>query len=376
MFLCLTSFSAFAEDSESVLEGYCVDDVPYNASFETVLTASDDGSQLYSAASNSTYNTPAVLSATTNSSALYYYSNIYSGVFTTNNDCFRATNMTYKNLGTSVQFNLTDTSSDGQFYSRLNKHLTEIKSGRKYRFSFTIVVTGRAKGDVTFKLKNSLDSSDVFTLFLNSAPVGTGEYIACNKSVTVDLTVPDTVVNGVYPYLVGNVVKGFSGDITVAINDFTVTDVTSEELDNSLGKFGDRIKGFFDDLVESIKGFFIPSDGFFETVKDKFENLLSKHLGFLYEAPAVVVSVFELVGNFNPPETPTITLPAFNFPINGTQIHLWDEQTFTFDFLNDAPWSVLYAFYKTFVFVLVSVALINLAIKKYHNIVGGGSNDN
>lgn len=371
------SFSAFADGSnETVLDGYYVDDVPYNANFDTVLIASNDGSQLYSASSNRTYNTPAVLSANSDSESLYYFPHIYSGLFSSNPACFGTNNMSDKNLGASVQFNLVDTSLDGKFYSRFNSNLTKIKSGRKYRFSFTIIVTANlAKGDIAFKLKNSLDSSDVFTLFLKSAPAGTGADIGANNTVTVDVVIPDSVINGVYPCLVGNVLKGYAGNVTVAINDFTVTDVTSEDLDNSLGKFGDRIKGFFDNLVESIKGFFIPKEGFFNDVKERFDKLLSEHLGFLYEAPSMVGSIFGVVKDWSPPEQPTITLPAFNFDIGNDHIHLWDEQVYTFDFLSNQPWSTLYAFYKTFIFVLLSVAMINLAIKKYHSIVGGGDSD-
>ena len=151
--------------------------------------------------------------------------------------------------------------------------------------------------------------------------------------------------------------------------------MTTADLDSSLGKLGDRIKGFFDDLVESIKGFFVPDEGFFETTKEKFDTLLSDHLGFLYQAPAMVRDLFQVISDWNPPEQPSITLPAFNFTIAGHAVHLWDEQVYTFDFLDSQPWSTLYAFYKTFVFVLLSVAMVNLAIKKYHDIVGGGSSD-
>ena len=63
-----------------------------------------------------------------------------------------------------------------------------------------------------------------------------------HKSVSVDVVIPDNVINGVYPYLIGNVVKGYTDNVTVAINDFTVTDVTTEDLDNSLNKLGDRLE--------------------------------------------------------------------------------------------------------------------------------------
>lgn len=238
VFSCV--LTSFADDT--VISGYAVDNVPYSSCFDGVLTASDSGSQLYSSSENRTYKTSSVLSVNSNSDSLYYYSNIYSGLFTSNRDCFRANNMTYKNLGTSVQFNLIDSNSNGKFYSIFKNNMTKIKVGRKYRFSFTIIVTGKVKGDIALKLMNSSDSSEVFTLFLNSAPPGAGNYIEANKSVSVDVVIPDNVINGVYPYLIGNVVKGYTGDVTVSINDFTVIDVTTEDLDKSLDKLGNRLE--------------------------------------------------------------------------------------------------------------------------------------
>ena len=58
------SFSAFAEGSdEIVLDGYHVEDVPYNSNFDNVLTASDDEYVLYSAEDSKTYKSSFVLSA-------------------------------------------------------------------------------------------------------------------------------------------------------------------------------------------------------------------------------------------------------------------------------------------------------------------------
>lgn len=309
---CILVFScvpAFAEGQ--YVEGYAVDDVPYNDFADGVLTASNDGSQLYSASSNRTYNTPAVLSATTNSNALYYYSDIYSGLFTSNKDCFRATNMTYKNLGTSVQFNLVDKSLDGKFYSRLQNDLTKIKSGRKYRFTFTIVVDSKVKGDIALKLLNSLDHSLVFTLFFNSAPASSGGYIWANTAVTVDVTIPDSVVNGVYPYLTGNVVKGYTGDVTVAINKFTVTDVTDESLDNAVDKNVEGIGGLgsdepaldtdisaFQTAIDTMNGWIDQLNEFADSIDSAGETVneyISKGTelfnGFMGIAPASVIAL-------------------------------------------------------------------------------------
>ena len=113
VFSCV--LTSFADDS--VVSGYAVDNVPYNEAFEGVLTSSDSGSQLYSSSENRTYKTSTVLSVDSNSDSLYYYPNIYSGLFTSNRDFIRANNMSYTYLSTSVQVKLINADSNGQFYS-------------------------------------------------------------------------------------------------------------------------------------------------------------------------------------------------------------------------------------------------------------------
>ena len=307
--LVFSCVPAFAESQ--VIDGYAVDNVPYSGAFEGVLTASDSGSQLYSSSENRTYKTSSVLSVNSNSDSLYYYPNIYSGLFTSNRDFIRANNMTYTYLSTSVQVNLTNADSNGTFYSRLKNHMTNIKAGRKYRFSFTIIVTGRVKGDIALKLMNSSDSSEVFTLFLNSAPAGTAYYIESNKSVSVDVVIPDTVINGVYPYLIGNVVHGYTDDVTVAINDFTVTDVTTEDLDNSIDKGVQKIENTgsdeppldtdisaFQSAIDTMNGWLEQLDSFADSI-DSAGQTVSSYIskgtelfnGFMGIAPASVIAL-------------------------------------------------------------------------------------
>ena len=90
----------------------------------------------------------------------------------------------------------------------------------------------------------------------------------------------------------------------------------------------------------------------------------------------MVVKIIQLFIDWQPSDTPYLEFPAVDFDVAGTHVHLWDKVHYTFDFLQNAPFSTLYAFYKTLVFCIISLAMINLAIKKYHNIIGGGSDDN
>ena len=247
-----------------------------------------------------------------------------------------------------------------------------ISSTRKYKFSYRLKCISNNGGSFSATGSN-------YIYYKDSSTNKTLDILLLNKLTNVDLdksitlTMPDDYGDS------GRIYFEFknTSDLSIKINvsNFVVNDMTTSDLDSSLGKLGDRIKGFFDNLVESIKGFFIPKEGFFETAKEQFDQLLSDHLGFLYEAPSMVGGIFKAVGDWDPPEQPSITLPAFNFTIADHPMHLWDEQVYTFDFLGEQPWSTLYAIYKTFVFVMLSVAMINLAIKKYHSIVGGGSSD-
>lgn len=248
--------------------------------------------------------------------------------------------------------------------------LSKLRATNKYHVTYTMQQSNNW-GAYHLYLYDSVEPSR----FISLAKKDYSTSIGVNASFDFYVTIPETWTG--VPTLRFEATRLANSEVyyQIFINDLTFTDVTNENLDKSLGTLGDRIKGFFDDLVESIKGFFVPDEGFFETTKEKFDVLLSDHLGFLYQAPAMVGDIFQVVSDWNPPDQPSITLPAFNFTIAGHAVHLWDEQVYTFDFLSSQPWSTLYAIYKTFVFVLLSVAMINLAIKKYHDIVGGGSSD-
>lgn len=247
-----------------------------------------------------------------------------------------------------------------------------VSATRKYKFSYYYTCTSPVGssfslgGSVKIYYKDTSTGSDLYILDLSKITNS-----AIDRSNT--LTMPDNFGDSGRIYF--SFKNNSNSSVSFRVDSFIVNDMTTADLDSSLGKLGDRIQGFFENLIDSIKGFFIPQEGFFETVQQKFKSLLSEHLGFLYEAPEMVGTIFNVVKDWNPPEEPTITLPAFDFDIGDDHIHLWDEHIYTFDFLSNQPWSTLYAFYKTFIFVLLSVAMINLAIKKYHSIIGGGESD-
>lgn len=254
-------------------------------------------------------------------------------------------------------------------YIRVNP----VSATRKYKFTYyyrcssAVGSSFSLAGSVKIYYKDSSTGSELSVLEL-------AKFTNADIQRSNTLTMPDNFGDAGRIYFVFKNTSNSS--VSIRVDNFIVNDMTTADLDSSLGKLGDRIKGFFEDLANTIKGFFIPEEGFFDTVKQKFETLLSEHLGFLYQAPAMVTKIIQLFVDWQPSETPYLDFPAVDFDVAGTHVHLWDKVHYTFDFLQNAPFSTLYAFYKTLVFCIVSLAMVNLAIKKYHNIIGGGSDDN
>lgn len=379
LFLFSGSLTVFADDSDS----YNIECVPYSQYISNLVVVDNETQVIMRSAR---------AQSGASSSAddyLYNWTGFYDVYYGVRNSGWSPGYMIYsstaganivnpyytKKSNATIQIN---GASDNHPDTTFSLAVPLLKVGNKYRFSFTIKQPNQVYGVLTFCLVDSANGANKINLcsFGNASSV----FARCDTTVSGDVIIPDTWSGT--PKLVLKLASwtSFQSDYinkppVITLSNISFADVTNENLDNSLGKLGDRISGFFDNLVESIKGFFIPKEGFFETAKEQFDQLLSDHLGFLYEAPSMVVDIFEVIGDWDPPEQPSITLPAFNFNIADHPVHLWDEQVYTFDFLGEQPWSTLYAIYKTFVFVLLSVAMINLAIKKYHDIVGGGSSD-
>lgn len=157
-----------------------------------------------------------------------------------------------------------------------------------------------------------------------------------------------------------------------------------KEIPDKIGSFisalGDRIQGFFSELKESIKGFFIklvddikglfiPSDEFMTDYTNKWQTWFNEHFGAIAQTSEVLEQAFTKIKNFSPDSNPSITLPNIDVPVNGHTYHLIDSVTFTFDFLNNAPWSTFYSIYKSLVWVIFFFALFKLSESTYERIV-------
>lgn len=311
--LVFSCVPAFAESQ--VINGYAVDCVPYNSSFDGVLTASDSGSQLYSSAENKTYNTPSILSAPATTVAPLYISksiinmcpkNIWRG----NNSSVITFPVLDGYTGVKYVYASASESAANSFW-HLNEasKFTFFKSERKYRISFDLIIKSKVKGTFNFYLASPSDTSkSVIPLCSYSARIGTGEYLAnASRSYSLEITTPNGI-DALTPVVNGDI---YGTEFVFYINDFTVTDITTEDLDNSINKGVQKIEdagsdeppldtdiSAFQSAIDTMNGWLDQLNEFADTIDsagDTVKDYISKGTelfnGFMGVAPASVIAL-------------------------------------------------------------------------------------
>ena len=242
VFSCvLTSFA-----DECIISGYAVDYVPYNDSFEGVLTSSDSGSQLYSSSENRTYKISSVLSApATTVKPLYTAKSIINMIPKNIWKGGNSPTITFpvSDVYTGVKYvwaSSSGSSANGFWHLNSAPVFTIFKSERKYRVSFNLSIKTKVKGTFNFYLALPSNTSEPVIPFCSvSAPLSGGaDLTSSNRSYSLEFTVPNAI-DELTPVVKGGV---YGTSLEFYINDFTVTDITTEDLDNSLNKFGDRLE--------------------------------------------------------------------------------------------------------------------------------------
>lgn len=244
VFSCV--LTSFADDG--VVSGYAVDNVPYNESFGGVLTSSDSGSQLYSSSENRTYNFSSVLSAPSSSSDSVYHFKSVTGFIPTNT--WRGSNSPVvsfptNNNGYSAVYYKWSNNTDKQSFYHYNsmKPFSNLQGGRRYRVSFSVSFS-RSSGSFSFYLANQSSPDTVLLSLFNLSQ--TINMSNSGKSVSIDFTLPEgsmNVVPVVKGYLYQSNNSSYSAtELAFYINDFTITDITTEDLDKSLDKLGNRLE--------------------------------------------------------------------------------------------------------------------------------------
>lgn len=315
LMLVFSCVPAFAE-SQSI-DGYAVDNVPYNESFDGVLTASDSGSQLYSSSENRTYNTSSVLSApATSSSAVYSYKSV-TGFIPTN--IWRGSNNptvtfpTNSNGYTAVKY-VWSSNNDKQNFYHFNSMtpFSKLQGGRRYRITFSVSFS-RSSGSFAFYLANQSSPDTVLVSLFNLSQ--TINMSNSGNSVSIDFTLPEGSMNVVpvikgYLYQSGNASYSAT-ELTFYVNDFTIIDITTEDLDNSIDKGVQKIENAgsdeppldtdisaFQSAIDTMNGWLDQLDSFADSI-DTAGQTVSEYIskgtelfnGFMGIAPASVIAL-------------------------------------------------------------------------------------
>lgn len=139
----------------------------------------------------------------------------------------------------------------------------------------------------------------------------------------------------------------------------------------------ETLKGIPEAIGENIKGLFVPSDGFFDTYQQEFQTYFRERFGILYEIPELVISLLQKFVTFNPKEDNySITFPEVKLPVledgEWREEKLIEAQDFSFDFINEAPFSLLYDAYVAFIWLVYILLLVNLIKYKANSVFKGG----
>ena len=311
--LVFSCVPAFAESQ--VIEGYAVQDVPYNEAFEGVLTASDNGSQLYSSTEHKTYNTSSVLSApATSASAVYTAKSITDFLPLA---CFGSSNKYTRSVVSAdgysgINFVWEQASKTNNVYTvtRFAKSFYGIlKPSRKYRVTFTVDIKNAKVGQFNFNLVDtSADDNVIARLFSRQVVEGTGGSLAFKQAVSIDIVMPDDI-GTLAASVSANVVRPES--FSFYINDFTITDITTEDLDNSINQGVEKIENAgsdsppldtdisaFQSAIDTMNGWIDQLNEFADSIDSAGETAheyISKGTelfnGFMGVAPASVIAL-------------------------------------------------------------------------------------
>lgn len=314
VFLCIPTFA-----ESQIVDGYAIDNVPYSSLFDGVLTASDSGSQLYSSSENRTYNTSSILTApATSSQSVYYFKSIIDfipwNIWRGSNSPVITNPQKDGYTGVKYVWNSNPPNQNFYHYNSMSAFVN-LRPTRKYRISFTFTLS-RTNGTFQFYLADQ-STPDVAILYLLkvSGYNGNAGYIAStNAKYTIEFTMPNDNVK-IVPVVKGTLAptgSSYSGvETEFYINDFTIIDITTEDLDNSIDKGVQKIEdagsdeppldtdiSAFSSAIDTMNGWLdqlnefadsIDSAG--DTAKDYISKGTEMFNGFMSVAPASVIAL-------------------------------------------------------------------------------------
>lgn len=180
----------------------------------------------------------------------------------------------------------------------------------------------------------------------------------------------------------GEVITNLSGEVQsvkegittklgeVSINISAAFSSVGDRIQNKLGEVITGLTGELrmlgDNIKNSIRDFFIPPEGFFDTWKAKFNLMLENNLGFVYQAPNFVIEIIEVIQEIlESDQEVNLVFPEVEFDIAGYHIELFKDTKVDFSFLESGIWLTLYSMYKVMLYVIFALALIKYGMSTW-----------
>lgn len=312
--------------------------------------------------------------------------------------------------------------------SAFRKISDEFKSGNSYTLTFTVRKGTVGDGYISFLLLLS-DSPTSIDNAIELVSFHTGDMAqGAVQDFSIQTSYPDDF-NGKQCYLVALIVSNGASGTYITDFVFTNNNQTEEKIDgilewlsatyhgivggedsrgvkhdglvqgikNGLNSLGDRIVNTFNNLkvsienkidaiqqwfedlgeniIEGIKGLFIPEDGYFEQKKSELENFFSEHFGIVYTAGSLGVNVIRQFTSLKPPETAVLKVPAWQMTLpleNDKVITLVPAMDVNFKehITNNGVLHTFYNFYRAFITVVLIFMVVNYARRKYNYVFG------
>lgn len=142
--------------------------------------------------------------------------------------------------------------------------------------------------------------------------------------------------------------------VTGITNGVTNIQETIVEQTETLGNF----------ILDGLKSLFIPSEGYFKELFDDLNEFFSDVFGFLYFPIEHVISWFNRLLTL-PENEPSIAIPELAYE----DTVLIEAQTYTFDFLDDEPFSTVHDYYLLAMDAAMIMGFVHLLQRKYEEVM-------
>lgn len=163
-----------------------------------------------------------------------------------------------------------------------------------------------------------------------------------------------------------------------------------DSLGNRIGTFFDNLKisieakidsiqqWFIDlgeNIVEGLKGLFIPEEGYFESKMEELKSFFADHFGIVYTAADISLEVIRKLTSLTPPESAVLHVPAWQMQMpwdNNKVLTLVPESDVNFtQYINSSGvLHTFYSFYRGFISVVLIFLLIRYAMMKFDYVFG------